>query len=105
MAAVERASAPDGPRFSIVWVIIALALGVCVLAHNTAAAWGGWRLAVLGPKPSGLDVRPDQVDLIGLATRHVGLDLHALKVEQLERKVMLLEAKLDGALAATPQPA
>jgi DNA-binding IclR family transcriptional regulator len=36
---------------------------------------------------------------------NLGLDLHALKVEQLERKVMLLEAKLDGALAATLQQA
>lgn len=41
-------------------------------------------LALLGPKPSGLDLRPDEIDLIGWATRQVGLDLHALKVEQLE---------------------
>jgi hypothetical protein len=40
--------------------------------------------AVLGPKPSGLAWRPDEVELIGWATRQVGLDLHALKVEQLQ---------------------
>ncbi|HWE47765.1 MAG TPA: hypothetical protein VG407_17220 [Caulobacteraceae bacterium] len=41
-------------------------------------------LALLGPKPSGSDYRPDEIELIGWATRQVGLDLHALKVEQLE---------------------
>jgi hypothetical protein len=41
-------------------------------------------LAVLGPKPSGLTWRPDEVELIGWATRLVGLDLHALQIGQLE---------------------
>lgn len=41
-------------------------------------------LALLAPKPNGLDFRPDEIELIGWATRQVGLDLHALKVEQLE---------------------
>ncbi len=45
---------------------------------------------VLGPKPSGLGYRPDEIELIGWATRQVGLDLHALKVEQLESKVATL---------------
>jgi hypothetical protein len=57
-------------------------------------------LAILGPKPSGYDYRPDEVELIGWATRQVGLDLHALKVEGLEadkadlrRKVSALKAR------------
>ena len=41
-------------------------------------------VALLGPKPSGGGYRPDEIELVGWATRHVGLDLHALKVEQLE---------------------
>ena len=41
-------------------------------------------LVLLGLKPNGLAYRPDEKDLIGWATRQVGLDLHALKVEQLE---------------------
>jgi hypothetical protein len=41
-------------------------------------------LAVLGRRPSGMDFRPDEIELIGWGTRQVGLDLHALKVQQLE---------------------
>lgn len=59
-------------------------------------------LVLLGPKPSRLDLRPDEVELIGWATRQVGLDLHALKVEQLEatatrqaEQISLLNAKLE----------
>jgi hypothetical protein len=38
---------------------------------------------VLGPKASGLSYRPDEIELIGWASRQVGLDLHALEVEGL----------------------
>ncbi|HWE47882.1 MAG TPA: hypothetical protein VG407_17825 [Caulobacteraceae bacterium] len=41
-------------------------------------------LLLLGQKPSGHSLRPDEVELIAWATRQVGLDLHALKVERLE---------------------
>jgi hypothetical protein len=41
-------------------------------------------VVLLGPKPNGLSYRPDEIELIGWATRQVGLDLYALKVEQLE---------------------
>jgi hypothetical protein len=41
-------------------------------------------LTVLGAKPGGLLFRPDEVELVGWATSQVGLDLHSLKVEQLE---------------------
>ena len=39
---------------------------------------------LVGPKPSAQDFRPDEIDLVGWATRQVGLDLYALRVEQLE---------------------
>ena len=39
-------------------------------------------LVVLGPKPDGLNYRPDEIDLIGWATQQIGLDLHALEVER-----------------------
>jgi hypothetical protein len=67
-------------------------------------------LVVLGPKPSGFDYRPDEVELIGWATRQAGLDLHALKVEGLQaseadlrQEVSVLSAKLDVALSALGQ--
>jgi hypothetical protein len=41
-------------------------------------------LAVLAPRLDGSDFRPDEVELVGWATRQIGLDLHALKVRQLE---------------------
>ncbi len=57
-------------------------------------------VVLLGPKPSGLSYRPDEIELVGWASRQVGLDLHALKVEQLEetsvgqrRKITELEAR------------
>jgi hypothetical protein len=57
-------------------------------------------IVLLGRKPNGQDYRPDEVELIGWATRQVGLDLHALKVERLEasesdlrRQVSTLEAR------------
>jgi hypothetical protein len=54
-------------------------------------------ITVLGAKPSGLDFRPDEVELIGWATNQVGLDLHALKVEGLEASAADLRKTL-GAL-------
>jgi len=41
-------------------------------------------LAVLGARPDGSDFRPDEIELVGWAARQIGLDLHALKVRQLE---------------------
>jgi len=41
-------------------------------------------VALLGAKPDDMDYRPDEIELIDWATRQVGVDLHALKVEQLE---------------------
>lgn len=41
--------------------------------------------AMLGAKPSGEQFRPDEIELIGTATRQVGQDLQTLKIERLER--------------------
>ena len=49
---------------------------------------------LLGPKPSGLEYRPDEIALIGWATRQVGLDLHALKIERLEEAAAEQRRKL-----------
>jgi hypothetical protein len=43
-------------------------------------------LAILGPKPSGLNYRPDEIELISWGARQVGLDLYALRVETLEKE-------------------
>jgi hypothetical protein len=63
--------------------------------------------AMFGQKPHGRDFRPDEIELIGWATLQVGLDLHALEVEQLaaekfelRQEVSLLNAKLDLALGS-----
>ncbi|GLQ98195.1 hypothetical protein [Dyella mobilis] len=53
-------------------------------------------VAIVGPKPSGHALRPDEIELIGWATRHVGLDLHALKIEQLNGEI----DRLNGQIAA-----
>ncbi len=47
-------------------------------------------LVLLGPKPDGLDYRPDEIELIGWSTRQVGLDLRALEIEQLTARNMEL---------------
>ena len=50
-------------------------------------------LILLGPKPDGDAYRPDEVEVLAYAAHHVGLDLHALKVEQLEReRTQLIQA-------------
>jgi GAF domain-containing protein len=41
-------------------------------------------LLLLGHKPSGGGYRPDEIELIGWAATQIGLDLHALKVEELQ---------------------
>jgi len=50
-------------------------------------------LILLGPKPNGDAYRPDEAEVLANAAHHVGLDLHALKVEQLEReRTQLIQA-------------
>jgi hypothetical protein len=58
---------------------------------------------LLGPKPGEDRYRPDEIRILGEATRQIGLDLHALKVEQLERDTAALtqnlrELQLENAL-------
>lgn len=72
--AERRAMIPDHARSKLAAALIA------PMVHRNAVIG----LAILGPKPLGLDYRPDEIELIGWATHQVGLDLHALKVEQLE---------------------
>ncbi len=40
-------------------------------------------VAIMAPKPNGVPWRPDEIELIGWAVSQIGLDLHALQVEQL----------------------
>ena len=55
--------------------------GLALPMINRAELMG---FVLLGHKPSGLSFRPDEVELLSWATGQIGLDLHALKVEQLE---------------------
>ena len=48
----------------------------------------------LGPKPSGEAWRPDERTALAQAAQQIGLDLHALRIEELEAKVSDLEAGL-----------
>lgn len=65
---------------------------------------------LLAAKPSGLAYRPDEKDELAKATEAIGDDLHALKVEQLQRGIANLEARNDELRAAlngiqAPKPA
>ena len=44
-------------------------------------------VALMGRKPSGFGYRPDEKEVLAFAAHQVGLDLHALKVEALEKRV------------------
>jgi hypothetical protein len=62
-------------------------------------------IVLLGRKPNGLSYRPDEIELIGWATQQVGLDLHALKVEQLEAAVAALRQENGTLRSVIPQRA
>lgn len=55
------------------------------------AALSGFVL--LGPKPTGEDYRPDEVEVLSWATQQIGLDLQAIRVRELEQTVLTLEAR------------
>jgi hypothetical protein len=61
-------------------------------------------LAMIGRKPAGDSFRPDQIELVGWAARQVGTDLHALRVEELERALQTANAQIDGMLRFRVQP-
>ena len=50
------------------------------MMHQAALAG----FVLLGPKPAGEDYRPDEIEVLGWATRQVGLDLQAIRVRDLE---------------------
>lgn len=59
------------------------------MMHQAALAG----FVLLGPKPSGEDYRPDEIDNLAWATQQVGLDLQAIRVRELEQTVIKLEAR------------
>jgi len=62
-------------------------------------------VALLGAKPDDMDYRPDEIELIDWATRQVGLDLHALKVEQLELTAARQRDEISTLRSLIPQSA
>lgn len=58
-----------------------------------------------GPKPTGDAWRPDETALLAEAAEKIGLDLHALQVEQLRQQVGALDAQLKLALGLARAPA
>lgn len=96
LGAAARIEADDG-------IAVALRAGVAPLqpGHDGPARAGQLALpmshrgalygfVLLGAKPNGEGYRPDECDALDFATRQIGLDLHALKVELLEREVQKL---------------
>ena len=59
------------------------------MMHQAALAG----FVLLGPKPTGEDYRPDEIEILGWATQQVGLDLQAIRVRELEQSVVALEAR------------
>jgi hypothetical protein len=62
--------------------------GQLALPMNHRGALYGFVL--LGPKPNGESYRPAECEALDFAVRQIGLDLHALRVELLEREVQQL---------------
>jgi hypothetical protein len=59
------------------------------MMHQAALA----SFVLLGPKPTGEDYRPDEVEVLGWATQQIGLDLQSIRVRALEQAVLTLEAR------------
>jgi hypothetical protein len=59
------------------------------MMHQAALAG----FVLLGPKPTGEDYRPDEIEILGWATQQVGLDMQAIRVRDLEQSVFKLEAR------------
>ena len=81
---------------------IAAALALPMM-HQAALAG----FVLLGPKPTGEDYRPDEIEVLGWATHQVGLDLQAIRVRELElANVQLAERNktLTELLAARRRP-
>jgi hypothetical protein len=78
----EPAVIEPGPRSRLSWAELLLPM-----AHRNELIG----FVNLGGKPSGLDYRPDEKALLGWAAHQVGLDLHTLRVEQLEDEIRSLQ--------------
>ena len=59
------------------------------MMHQAALAG----FVLLGPKPTGVDYRPDEIEVVGWATQQVGLDLQAIRVRELELANVKLMAR------------
>jgi hypothetical protein len=59
------------------------------MMHQAALAG----FVLLGPKPTGEDYRPDEIEILGWATQQVGLDLQGIRVRDLEQTVTRLEVQ------------
>ncbi len=59
------------------------------MMHQAALAG----FVLLGPKPTGEDYRPDEIEVLAWAAHQVGLDLQAIRVRALELSVTSLEAR------------
>jgi hypothetical protein len=59
------------------------------MLHQAALAG----FVLLGPKPSGEDYRPDEIEIMAWATHQVGLDLQAIRVRELELNNVKLMAR------------
>ncbi len=79
------------------------------MMHQSALAG----FILLGPKPTGEDYRPDEVEVMAWATHQIGLDLQAIRVRELEMTNVKLVSTvqtlstllLDKAPAQNPEPA
>ena len=72
---------------------------LCPLLHRDEVIGA----VLMAPREAGGAYRPDEADLLGWAAQRVGIDLHALEVEQLQASVSRLQNQLEGArLAARP---
>lgn len=86
LAAMRAEQGPVAPAELGSLLDAALALP---MMHQAALAG----FVLLGPKPTGEDYRPDEIDNLAWATQQVGLDLQAIRVRELEMKVVTLEAR------------
>ncbi len=62
------------------------------MMHQAALAG----FVLLGPKPTGEDYRPDEVEAMAWATQQIGLDLQAIRVRELELTTLRLAAQVES---------
>ena len=62
------------------------------MMHQAALAG----FVLLGPKPTGEDYRPDEIEVMAWATHQIGLDLQAIRVRELEMTTLRLAAQVES---------